>query len=55
MSQVKHKPLTVIMVFITAGLQQQFGGLYRGTQKNLQNLLLTLFRQFRQLVGRYCS
>ena len=29
--------------------------LYRVTQKNLQNLLLTWFRQFRQLVGRYCS
>ena len=28
---------------------------YRVTQKNLQNLLLTWFRQFRQLVGRYCS
>ena len=39
----------------TTSYYEQFKRHYRVTQKNLQNLLLTWFRQFRQLVGRYCS
>ena len=31
-----------------------FSNIYRMTHQNGKNLLLTLFRQFRQLVGNYC-
>ena len=42
----------------TTSYYEQFKRHYRVTQKNLQNLLLTWFRQFRQLlaatVASYC-
>ena len=44
-----------LMVGESASVKREKSRAYRVTEKNLQNLLLAWFRQFRQLVGRYYS